>query len=414
MPTDHTNPTSMPDSAAVAAREPSHNPPSADPRRMLTGYYQSRNLLRRGICLINAGQYEQAAEAFADADRTNPGSRSLPALLAACHIGEGRFASAARQFAELAAEDPDDVSTAVRQALSLWQASRQKEAVSRLREALATHPDSAELHFQLGTLLAGLDELGEAEMRFTQAVAIDKNHTEALVSLALCCATRQTPTKAIRHLERAQRRRPHDARIGLLLSQAAKSLAEQGLALDMQAQVPSAEHAEGADAIEQLSRIIEDQPDFVDAFLELPTVEASGDIDGEVYALLAETLNLALDRCPNRAALHCASGRVLDCLGRWDEAVAATERAVVLDPKLVQALIQLARLYEHTDRYSDAMDRLEQAIQQGGRYADVYYLLGNLYRRNGELQRARQAYDQALEINGSYEAARRALGELAA
>ena len=62
------------------------------------------------------------------------------------------------------------------------------------------------------------------------------------------------------------------------------------------------------------------------------------------------------------------------------------------------ALVQLAKLYQQTDRHEDAQVRLEQAIASGGEYADVYYLLGNLYRRSGRTERARWAYGQALKI----------------
>ena len=92
----------------------------------------------------------------------------------------------------------------------------------------------------------------------------------------------------------------------------------------------------------------------------------------------------------------------------------STEKAVELDPQFTRALIQLAQVYQQTDRHDDALVRLEQALTHGAEYADVYYLMGNLYRRNGRLDRARWAYDQALKINKGYEAARVALATLAA
>jgi tetratricopeptide (TPR) repeat protein len=245
-------------------------------------------------------------------------------------------------------------------------------------------------------------------------VTIDRHHAEALLALGLCAAMREEPAEAKRYLERAQRRRPHDGRIGLLLSQAAKALADQGQPVQLEAEMPPDELSRDEQALEHLSRIVEAEPDFVDAFLELPEADQSSEIDREVYAVLAETLNRALDRSPRLSALHCAAGRVLDQLGRQEEALAAIERAVDLDPGYVQGLVLLARLYQRTDRHQDALARLEQALRTGVRYADVYYMLGSLYHRNGWLEQARWAYTQALEINDRYEAARRALATLAA
>ncbi len=384
--------------------------PRLEVQGLLKRYYDGQQHLRRGICLLNAGEYAQAAEEFTAASRANPHSRSLPRLLAACHIGGGRFDLAAANMQEAISVEPKDVTARVRHALTLWKDHRGSEAINHLRAAIAEHPESAELHFQLGTLLAALDELAEAEMRFTQAIAIDKNHSDALVSLALCCAVDRRVGEAQRYLERAQRRRPHDARIGLLLTQAARSLADQGTPVSLHAEIPTAPSNGYGEAIEHLSRIVAAEPDFIDAFLTLP----SADVDADTYAMLAETLNRALDFCPQDAALHSARGRVLVRLGRADEAILATERALDLDPRSVQALVQLAELYQQTNRHDDARDRLERALALGAEFADVYYLLGNLYRHGGQIERARWAYGQALRINDHYEAARTALDSLAA
>lgn len=380
----------------------------------LQAYYSGQDHQRRGICLLNAGQFDLASKAFSQAQQVNPQSKTLPALMAACHVGRGEFDKSAEQFEKLTQPDSASVTSVIRLALSQWKAEEPNLATATLRRAIASQPESAELHFQLGTLLATLGDMTEAELRFTQAIAIDKDHAPALVSLGLCHGAAGQPADAKRLLERAQRHRPHDARIGLLLSQAAKSLMDQGINIDVNAQMPDLEHNLDQEGVEQLSQVVEEDPDFVDAFLSLPSTRDASQIDREVYTLLAETLNRALDRRPGLAQLHCAAGRVLVKLGRHDDALAATERAVELDPQFTRALIQLAQVYQQTDRHDDALVRLEQALTHGAEYADVYYLMGNLYRRNGRLDRARWAYDQALKINQGYEAARVALATLAA
>ena len=334
----------------------------------------------------------------------------IPRLLAACHLGAGRSDRAAEQFDAGLGHGSSDIPALVRLALLAWKEGRPLEAILSLRQALADHPESAELHFQLGTLLAAEDDLEEAELRFTQVIAIEKNHTQALVALAQCHAVAGRVAQARGQLERAQRRRPHDARIGLLVAQAARAMADQGLTVSVQAEMCDDRALADEPAIEQLSLIVEAEPEFIDAFCALP----AEDRNEEVYAALAEALNRALERRPQQADLHCAQGRVLEQLGQPEQAAVATERALNLNPRLIRALIQLARLYQQADRIDDAVERLEQVIQLGARYADVYYLMGNLYRSRGESDRARRAYVEALEINDRYEAARTALGTLAA
>jgi predicted Zn-dependent protease len=164
------------------------------------------------------------------------------------------------------------------------------------------------------------------------------------------------------------------------------------------------------EALEHLSKLIDREPEFIEAFLALDSAE----MDDAFFELLARTMRAAIARRPQRAALHYLCSRVLERLGRPAEAIAEAECAVDIDPRHVQALILLANLYSRTDRSADARRRLEETIALGVEYADAYFLLGNLYRDDGQVQRARWAYEQALRVNGAYAAARQALAALAA
>lgn len=378
--------------------------------------FERADRIRRGVCLLNAGQYEQAEATFKrvlDNGSTDP---SVASYLAACLLGQGEPEAAAEQFSCIVAEDSSQVAAQIRHALALWSAQKCDEAIHSLREGIRSNPECAELHFQLGTLLASLERYEEAELRFTQALNIDRDHTEALVSYALCCAVRNTPSEALSYLRRAQALNPHDARIGLLLSQTAKAVQHQGLTVRMRAQMPKPDLLVDSRGIEELSRVIEAEPDFVDAFLSLPVGQFATHmrVDECIFTLLLKTLEAALERQPEHAELHFHCGRVLDRLGRHQDAINENERAVQIDPTFIRALIELAKLYRKTDRTADAATRLEQAIAAGAEYADVYYLLGNLYRDRGNLARARRAYAQAIVLNERYEAAEKALEALPA
>ncbi len=371
-------------------------------------HYESLDAVRRGVCLLNAGDYRNAIECFDKARRLGCTDASLPALLASALLADGRAAHAAHALSRAAAEPHADVTTRIRHALTLWSAGRSEEAVRTLRDAIERFPDCAELHFQLGTLLAAREEFEEAEMRFLQAANIDRSHTDALVSLAMCCGVRNAPGEAVACLQRAQRIRPHDARIGWLLAQAAEAARQAGCRTRVRAVIPPEETPEDTRGIEELSNLLEAEPDYVDAFLAIP----EGEMDRRVFAMLHRALETALRKNPDHPVLHCQCGRVLERLGRDEEAIRENEQAVRIDPRCVQALIELGKLYQKTDRNADATTRLEQAVQAGGEYADVYYLLGNLYQVQGLVSRARTAYRKALLLNDRYEAASKALAAL--
>lgn len=371
--------------------------------------------IRRGVCLINAGKYEEAETAYQHMLTEGNGHESVtkPTVpvnsgVAASLIGRGDAAAAAGQFDRIVADNPEQVTARIRHALTLWTAKKCDEAIASLRDGIRENPECAELNFQLGTLLAAGEDYDEAELRFTQALNIDPDHTESLVSYSLCCAVRNAPSEALNYLRRAQARRPGDPRVGLLLSQTAKAVRQQGLSIRVRAQMPGDKEPDDARDIEELGRTVEADPEFVDAFLALPDSR----VDERTFSLLLEALQTAITRQPKDSELHHQCARVLDRLGRKDEAIQEHERAVQIEPKFTRALIELAKLYRKTDRSEDAKTRLTRAIQAGAEYADVYYLLGNIYRDEGRVIRARSAYRHALKLNSRYEAASEALQAL--
>lgn len=374
----------------------------------LSGMIQAQNEIRRGICLLNAGSYNEAADAFSRAQKHGSGHHSLPAYLAACYLGQGKPDQSAQQFAHDVDTNEANTTARIRHALSWWEAGNPEAAIQSLRDGINLDMDNAELHFQLGTLLTRLDRIDEAELRFVQALSINREHVEAMISIALCYGIHGAPDKALPHLEKAQGLKPYDARIGQLLVQTARAIRQMGLNANVQAQMPANETLEDEKGIEELSNIIQTDPDFVDAFISI----SMGDIEVPVFSTLLNTLEKALERQPEQAELHFHCGRVLERLGRHSDAIQKNEQAVTIDPTHTRALIELAKLYQKTDRNKDATTRLEQAVAAGAEYADVYCLLGHLYRDQGQIERARDAYRHALSINRSYEAAHEALVEL--
>lgn len=379
-----------------------------DVAALIRSRFEAHDAVRRGVCLLNAGRFDEAENAFTRAAAHPDTASSLPSYLAACRIGQGDIAASADAYAEVVASDPLSETTCIRYALMLQSSGRREEAIQAIRDGIRMDRECAELHFQLGLLLWEANRYEEAELRFVQAMNIDRAHTDAMVNLALCYAVRGDVADALPYLERAQSRRPRDARIGLLLTQAAKALeSERGL-VRVHAAMPDGDIDGDSDGVEALSKVIENDPEFVDAFLSI----APGEVDESIFAMLLSTLELALQRRPEHAVLHHHCGLILERLGRCGDAIQRNECAVLINPNLVQALIALGRLYQLTDRRADATVRLEQAIDAGAEYADVYYLLGNLYRDQGRTIHARTAYRRALDLNNDYSVAKSALSNM--
>ncbi len=373
----------------------------------IEAHYQALGEIRRGICLLNAGQFDQAAKAFQKAITLESTDESARDYLAACLVQEGKLDEAARLFQENVHKDAPHVSV-IRSALALAQSDRIDDAIKTLRTGLTESPENAELHFQLGLLLAAIGQYEEAELRFEQAASIDREHVDALVNLGLCCGVRNAPVDAMNHLQRAQSRRPGDPKIGLLLAQVARTVRQLGQTVRVRAMMPEASAVRESKSINDLAAVIERDPDLIEALLAVPDRAT----DKKLTTTLAGALDVLVKRHPKRAEFHLQHAQVVERLGRADQAVIEAERAVALDPTLTRAMVELGRLYQVTNRPKDAIAQLEQATQSGARYADVYLRLGNLYRDQRQVERAREAYETALTINNRFHAAKSALDSL--
>lgn len=386
----------------------------ADRRRQLIewirSHYEAKDTQRRALDHYRAGRLDRALELFQQAEALGADGTTIARYVAECHRRAGRTENVVETLGAIRDQNQLDTQERVTLAAALALSGRRAEAIATLRDGLRARPEAPELHFHLGLLCAELGDLEEAELRHTQVLTIDRDHADAMVQLGLCRGAERDLPGAMHWFQQALARRPGDARIGVLMTQAAKALAQSGsrdvLRPLVRVTVPTADAAD----VEQLALLVADDPDFVDAFLSL----SEQDVNREILALLLRTLEAALERQPEHAELRFHCGRVLDRLGRPDEAITQNERAVAIDPDFTRALIELGRLYRRTNRSDDAVSRLEAALRAGADYADVHYHLGSLYRNRGEIERARDSFERALTINHEYAAAHQALSMIEA
>jgi len=375
---------------------------------VLSRFYLGRTHQQVALDHFRRHRFKEAASHFEAAARWNPLGGGVERFLAACYVRTGQLDLAIDQLRWATAAEPGDVEARIRLAMALWRSADQQEALDTLRAGVDLCPDHAELHYQLGVLHAGRACYTEAEASFRRAVELDARHLGALERLAQCCGLRGDLAEASRWLHHAHQFEPLNPRIGFQLSLLAQVRG-----------VPPVEATTGdtallpepdRKAIERLGEVIIAEPDFISAFLSLP----SSDVDHEVFTALAVTLERAMARQPEYADLHYHCGAVYRRLGRHDAAIERAEQAVRLNPKFVNALILLGELYSQTERWPDSVERLKEAIAEGGDYADVHYMLGRLLQKAGQVDQARDAFERALVLNRDYRPAREALKVLQA
>jgi tetratricopeptide (TPR) repeat protein len=109
---------------------------------------------------------------------------------------------------------------------------------------------------------------------------------------------------------------------------------------------------------------------------------------------------------------HIRRGADLAQEGRIAEAIAEQTEALRVDPRAVQAHVNLISLYGRLGRYEEAADHYRAALALDPRQADLHYNYGVLLLKQGNQQAAEAAFKQTVQINPYYVEAHNNLGSI--
>ena len=99
------------------------------------------------------------------------------------------------------------------------------------------------------------------------------------------------------------------------------------------------------------------------------------------------------------AVSNLRRGIALEQVGRIEDAIAAHEKALELDPQLVQAHANLIILYGKTKQPEKAEEHYRAAVHLNPSHADSYYNYGVLLFEQRKYGEAEVAFQKAVEIN---------------
>lgn len=88
--------------------------------------------------------------------------------------------------------------------------------------------------------------------------------------------------------------------------------------------------------------------------------------------------------------------------GASNDAIAAYEAAVQLDPKSAGAWVNLGTIFFNSRQFSKAEAHYRRALEADSSYALAHFNIGNLYDERGDYERAMDHYRQAVQLNPSY------------
>jgi tetratricopeptide (TPR) repeat protein len=256
---------------------------------------------------------------------------------------------------------------------------------------------------------ASEEQYAQARPALQKAADLDCGDADARYYIGLVDAACGDVPAALRAFQRALELRPADLMIAYHLAIAGRAARELGL--DVVLRLPENRPSVSADSRSgSLASHIAVEPEFIEAFLDLPPTE----MDGELFELLCGAVKMALGSHPAYADLHYHCARLLDRLGKAQEAIAHLERALAINGRYVKARIEMARRQAQAGMTTQALAHLEAAIECGADWPDVHCLAGEILCRLGELPRGRLHLERAMQLNGSYRRAADSLRLLAA
>ncbi len=268
-------------------------------------------------------------------------------------------------------------------------------AVATLRRALEHDAGIAEIHLDLGMLLAARDQTDlEAITELEQAIALfppdadPEQMIEAHFALGQClqaCGEYLRATDAFTwvHEQGGQEQR--------------RAL---GLAVDsLMALVDSIPVTEEnfPTLIEHLSRARALDPLRIEPLNMLADLYREISRDDDALALYQASLGLR----QSQANIHLVMGEIHLERGEADRAEEFFANAIQYDPNSYSARCYLAEAYESRGRFREAQAQLASAIETSDLRAWAYMIRGRIHRRLENLDQARDDFERAIELQGN-------------
>jgi len=135
-------------------------------------------------------------------------------------------------------------------------------------------------------------------------------------------------------------------------------------------------------------------PELAEGHLALASYFQRGTLD---FARASESFERAMALAPGNAVVLGEGGRFAARIGRFDAGVAATRRAVVLDPLGAGSRALLGEALYWARRYEEAVGAYGEAISLDPDYKAAYGFRGLAYYGRGDFQSARSSCESKLD-----------------
>ena len=161
---------------------------------------------------------------------------------------------------------------------------------------------------------------------------------------------------------------------------------------------------------EQALNITPNRQDYINNLIQALELSSKNMCDLGCLPASIQMLEKALLLGPNNVILKCRLAFVLGLSNRNEEALVASEEALLIDPKIVEAYEAQGLALINLGRNNLAIKSFKKALEFGKPSASAYSHLGLAYRAKGEIKGAIDWFEKAIALDKYYKQAYNNLG----
>ncbi|MGE0200038.1 MAG: tetratricopeptide repeat protein [Candidatus Melainabacteria bacterium] len=389
-----------------------------------------------GIALSRVGHYDQAIQHFKKALSINPFQPQVYFLWGVLLAERERFAEAIDQFKKTLRFIPKHVDALYFWSVSLNRMGNYAEALDKSKRAIRLVEQlgdpklvNPEMYLNQGDILANLGRLELATANFRHALNLNPRLAAACLSWGVANGRRGLFAEAYRQLdqaleiqadlpgvarwygqflveegrfedalpwlERALQEKPEDADALLNKAMVLIKVGQVSEALMLMNQLnerdrwhPQVQYLLGTyymglqmfdRAQQHLKRAVDDQPEFLDAVINLALVEATLGNTQDAVRLGRSVLR----KNPESPAVNFMYGTILERHGDWKDALNKYEKAIRLDGDFMEPRLGQAEIYLLRGQWETAKRALANMLTHDADYLAARFLMGMTHLREG-------------------------------
>ena len=293
-----------------------------------------------------------------------------------------------------------------------------------VNSAILKDPGNAALYNKRALVYLDIKQLDEAVFDAKRAIRLDSTNGSYYLTLVDVYFSQNNTRLAKELLEIIEKKFPENVegllKLGelyFLVRQYQKGIDYVNKALKVDEHLAKAYYLKGsiykesgdtARAISSLETAVDQDNSFEDAFFDLGVIYAA-----RKNPLALEYYNSALRINPSGLNVLYARAKLLQDLGKVDEAIKEYEDMIKKNKTCDQCLYNLGAIYlELKNEPGKAIDYFSRAIEINANYADAYFARGYAYARLNNKKNAKADYETCLGLFPNHEGATLGLNNL--